>query len=70
LEIYTYLSVFIHHLPRKRIPVKHYLKIKDCFTVDVGRNRQVLMEKMDKIKKALCEVGYGYKLVLDDLECN
>lgn len=35
--------------------------------VDVGRDKRVLIEKMDRDKKARCEDGY--KLVLDDLEC-
>lgn len=55
-------------MPRKRIPGKYYLETNRCFTVDVGIDKQVLMEKMDRNKEALCEKGV--KLVLDDLECS
>jgi len=68
LEIYTYLRVFIHNIPRKRVPGKYYLEIKEIFTIDNGRNKQVLMEKMDRCKKSLCKAGF--KLILDDLECS
>lgn len=71
-ETYKYLRVFIHNIPRKRIPGKYYLELKkpNCFTMGVGRDKQVLMEKMNRNKEALCEYSYGYKLVLDDLECS